>query len=739
MADTKSTITESLELLPPEGNNKVGYRVFEVLGEILGDKAQLGLPTKWTRNYEMGKNKHWKTDATGKSLVSANLMFSHRMRSVNMLTDNNPTFNITKLGDPDESDGGVYEMYEKLLKAAQFWWIDQEQQNVLESSVHNGETYGITIEKLIFNPDLEYNLGEVETVVIDPYNFGWYPVKSKDPARKAEALLHFYPMTVREARRRWPNSASEIQADAEYLKELGDTRREVSGGRPGEPKGYFSTFGSIVKHIVNTFGLGKGKDDELLIVEAWVKDYTVDNKEPKYPGYIRCVTACNGGKIVLSDRANPSINPGLKREDALKTYLYDKFPFSITASVTDTANAWGMCDFEQLSALNIEIDKTLSQFTLVKDKASRIKFLNPKTSGILNSEITNAPGILNPNNELAAQALKYIDPPKIDPYLIKAIDIYKDFFFLVAGTFELEQAQTPGRDVIAYKAIAALLERASKMLKGKISNYDKMIRERGRMYLSHVQNWYTEDRWITYDEDGEENSMAIRGSELIVPAKLGVVSGTTMPVSKVQRREEAVGLFEKNAIDQEELLRILEVQDRKNIIKRMRAGVFGMFFERLAAIGAPEQLLAVFQELSQMDEKDFESSLEKGEIPPFADLVPPQEGGEAGPASPPPTPVEEAEIAKTDVDIEKTKAEIELILEQINTERVEQMVKMSGVDFDSEKLAIERAKAVSDIEAAKEDGVVKRAETANKITAEAKKKGTEPYQEKGMKSNNEKV
>lgn len=738
MPETKDTIKNlDLELLPPEADEKVGYRVFTILGEILEDKADLGLPTKWTRNYELGKNKHWKSSAKGKSLVSANLLHAHRQRSVNMLTENNPTFNVTRLGDPDEKE--LYELYENLLKCAEYWWIDQEQQDVLESSVINGETYGLTIEKVIFNPELEYGLGEVETVLVDPYNIGWYPVKCKDPARKAEAILHYYPMSLREARRRWPKFASQIQADADYLKELGDERREVIGGRPGEPKGYFSTFGGIVKNIINTLGLGKGKGDELLVVEAWVKDYTMANGEPKYPGYIRCVTTCNGGKVVMEDRPNPSISPNLSREQAIKTYLYDRFPFSITPSIKDPANAWGMGDFEQLSALNIEVDKTLSQFTLVKDKASRVKFVNPKDCNIPNEQITNAPGILNPANSHMAAALRYIDPPKIDPYLIQAISIYKDFFFLVAGTFELESAQTPGREVIAYKAIAALLERATTMLKGKISNYSKMIRERGRMYLSHVQNWYTEERWISYEQDGEEMSMKVRGSDLIVPTKLTVVSGSTMPVSKVQQREEAIVLFDKGALPVEELLRRMEWPDRKNVVKQLKAGPFGMLFERLAAIGMPEQMIALFQELVNMDEKDFDRSLEKGEIPPFQALLPAPEGGELGGGSPPPSPLEEAEVGVKTADIEKTRAEIELIMEKINTERVEQAVKMHGIDFDSEKLAIERARLVADIEDAAEDKKIKRVEAVDKITKSSEKRGTAPFKEKGMKSDNKKI
>ena len=40
----------SKELLPPEGDTNLGYRIFEILEEIVKFKNELGLPGKWNRN-----------------------------------------------------------------------------------------------------------------------------------------------------------------------------------------------------------------------------------------------------------------------------------------------------------------------------------------------------------------------------------------------------------------------------------------------------------------------------------------------------------------------------------------------------------------------------------------------------------------------------------------------------------------------------------------------------------------
>jgi hypothetical protein len=767
-ATTKGKDQEYSELLPPENDPRVGYRCFELLSEIIADKDKLGLPQKWTRNYELSRNKHWKQKSDKVPLVTANLLFTHRQRTVNMLTDNNPTFNVTRIGSLDDDKEDLFEKYRR---SAEWWWGETEQQNLLEKSIINGETYGCTIEKGLFNPDIEFGMGEVEIKKVDPFYFGMYPVKCED-VQKAEAVLYYYPMSAREARRLWPAKKELIKGDREHLDELGDSRREIQGGRPSEPAGYYATFAGVVKKFINIFRGATGQvDDELLVVETWCRDYTMipnpafkeyqdrsekgeplpaetkangakkeeeppPEKMPKYKGYIRYVVSCNGGAVVLEDRSNPNVSDMLPVEQAINTYLYDKFPFSLTPSNTDTVIPWGVSDYEQLEGLNIEVDKTLSQMMLWKDKASRLKLINPQNSGVSNDQLTNYPGIIRPSNDIVAKAIRYMDPPLPPADLANTLNVLKDFFYLVSGSFELEAAQVPGREVIAYKAIATLIERASLMLKGKIRNYSRMIRERGRMYISLAQNFYTEERWMSYEENGEEKTFSITGADLIIPARLTVVSGSTMPRSIVQQREEAIGLFEKRAIDAEELLKSMDWPNWKKVIMRMMAGPLAAFLKRLGTMQFPDAMVNLFQKVSAMDDKDFASAVKNGEIPAFpeflATLTTPGGGGAASP--PPPSAADEADARLKDAQARKVEMEIKLVEEQIMTERVDQEVKMHGIHFDTEEQKMRRAELVNKIEerTGKEPGVM-----PPKTVPRAKQRGTKPYRERGMKTNNQ--
>lgn len=556
--------TLSHELLPPEDQpEQVGRRVFELLEVVIQEKERLGLHDKWTRHYRLGQNRPWLDRAPGGlPLASANLLHLHRQRTVNLLTDNNPTFNVSRVG-PKGDEG----LFTTLERAATWWWNEQEQQAVLERSVINGETYGVAIEKVVFDPELEYGLGEVRTVVVDPFAFGVYPTSCLD-IQDAEAVLHFTAVPLRRAARRWPQAADRLKSDAALLANINDGRRELALGS-GRQSGLWGRFGEVVKTLVGASGGLGPAEDMTLICECWVRDYTMTDDGPKYPGCIRCVTVAGPGTLVLSDRPNPSVNPALSPTEAMTTALYDRFPFALVNSLTDPVSLWGASDFEQLADLQIEINKCLSQLTYHKDRCARPKIINPRDSGVANAAFTNRQGIVNPVSMAAAQGIRYLDFANNTKDIETVFSIYKELFTQIAGIGELDRAKAPDHPVVAYRAIAALVEQASTLLRGKIRNYSRLVRERGRMFLSHMQNWYTEERWIAFAEGERVTAMPIRGAACRVPARLTVVSGSTMPVSKVQQREEALSLFKMGAIDRQDLLEKLDWSGRAAVLERM--------------------------------------------------------------------------------------------------------------------------------------------------------------------------
>src|SRR5271157_2568710 len=189
---------DDIHLIPAEGDEHVGKKVFSLLAEVIEYRKATGRHARWLRNYEMLRNKHWKREPSVKvPLATANFCFTHLQRTVNTLTDNNPNFNVAIVPGMagDERDKA-----EDLTHTAEHWWIETEQQGKFARSVRTGETYGVAIEKLMFDNDLDFGRGEVKTVVVDPFYFGMYPADLADPEEleESDAIFYFYPMTVRE-------------------------------------------------------------------------------------------------------------------------------------------------------------------------------------------------------------------------------------------------------------------------------------------------------------------------------------------------------------------------------------------------------------------------------------------------------------------------------------------------------------------------------------------------------------
>lgn len=641
-------------LLPPEGDQTVGHVAFTILEAVIRDKDRKRLPQKWHRNYEMYRNHHWRSGrAAPIPLASISLVNTHIERTVNILTDNNPTFDV--IGENDD-------VADKLHSTARYWWNETEQQDVFADSIKMAEVHGTTIEKVIFNPTLNNGLGEVETIVIDPHNFGFWPLNERRP-EKWEAALHYYTMPVNQARRKWPNMKKLIQADSEWKAQLGETRREIHGGTSKQvPRGTFGDFARDHAFLRGNPAILSvmGRGDEVLILELWVKDYTLVteqlnegvaeldlqtgtfevtqapqlDKVPKYPGFIRVITTCNGGDVVLSDRPNPSVNHTLPQEKLAQTFLFNRFPFTLTPSTKDPVSPWGYSAIEQLEQINIEIDKCISQLNYMKDRMARSPLINPKDTMIPNSDFSNAARIVNPKNSVVAKAIRFMESPPVQNDIQLILQVYRELFDKIAGTFDMTDPQVmKGR--MAFKTVAAILENTQTMVRGKIRSYGRMVRDRGRMYISHVQNWYTEERFFFLQENGVPVQGSLVGAESIMPIHFQVVSGSTMPMSRLQQREEAIELFQAGAIGIRELLEALEWPDRAEIATKMEMGVAGPLVERMQNLGVDPRVIQTVQDVANMDESTYNAYVQQvkelqGELTQQAGAIPAPAAGGGG-------------------------------------------------------------------------------------------------------------
>lgn len=641
---------------PPEGHDKVGQWVWDNFIIAKDAKVKGNWHKKWLRNHELGRGKHFKHRDPTKSkypLVPVNLFHVVLATTRANLTDNKPKFDITPHSDMAKNKAPI------MHRAATQWWKRTNQQGLLSLTVGNSEKYGTTVEKMLFDPSLEAGLGEIDTAIIDPFRF--YPWPNIQDIQRMPRMFEIDVMQVEDILRQWPETSEKVTAEHTWADITGKDREDVRAGSVSQTR--------HSDNLPTNYSTGSGKDirvegiKQALVIECWCKDYTMEpvfedmpvlmkdefenevldedrqpipmiddnlqpvteqvqvGEKPKYPGFIRMIHITNDGKVVLDDMPNPSINPQMPDEAARQTYLYDKYPYLKSDSNTDETNFWGYSIFEQLEILVLEINKKVSQIAAFIDRTVRPTLIIPKIAGIEKHEVTNLPGqAWFPQNHIAAQFIRYLSIPNLPSDFYKYLELLLKLVDIISGIHDVTQGRKPA-GVTAATAIMALQESAQTIFRDKIRNLDTLIEERGRMWVSLAQNWYTESRMVTMsgkDMMGPEGEFAsFRGQDLPPSGEFtfAVVTGSTMPKSIYAQREQAIQLYQAGAVDQREILEIFDWPNREEVIQRMSQGPLGQLLERLEQAGAPPEVMAAVEHVGSMDENEFKQAYQQSPAP----------------------------------------------------------------------------------------------------------------------------
>lgn len=635
---------------PPEGHAEVGPWVNETFMIAKKDKDRLKWDEKWYRNHELVRGKHFRTQQAGARSrdnrgkyprVMINLFHVAWTVTVANLTDNKPKFDIVPHDEAAKSSQPV------MNGAASDWWRRTRQQQTLSETVQQNEKYGTTLEKMIFATELEGGRGDIACIVVDNYRFFPWP-----GILDIQNMPQFYEIDVvslREIQHKWPETGAKVKPEQAVTKLLGKDRDEV---RAGSLAG-----GRRSNNLPNNYAEGEGysyKDariDNALVIECWCRDYTMEDDEkiqeqtfldpatgietpvldaggepilervktgrkvPKYPGFIRLIHVTNSGKVVLDDMPNPSINPTIAPEDAQNTYLWDRYPYQKATSYSDGTNFWGYSIVEQIEVLVLEINKKISKISAYIDKTAYPTLVNPKNSGIESHKISNLPGMqIRPATHTMVPFIKYLDMPPLPSDFYKYIEMLLRLIDVITGIHEVTEGRKPA-GISSGVAIAQLQEKAQTIFRDKIRNLDLLIEERGRMWVSLAQNWYTEKRKVTMSGKNAQDLgefVDFEGADFQGEFSFEVVAGSTMPKSVFVRNEQAVALATQGFLDQRAVLEALEWPQIEEVILRMQQGPLGQLLERLEKTELfAETTLQAIQKVGAMDDNTFKQAFKK--------------------------------------------------------------------------------------------------------------------------------
>ena len=635
---------------PPEDSPGVGKWVYEKYQILRKHRDKLGLIELWTHNSELLRNRIFKTKSKYVQ-VTANIFFKvHNSFKCN-LTDNKPRASIMPNGDTsDDIADGWQACYDQ-------WWDETKQQQCLQESVGNSELYGFQVDEMRFNPDLGAGVGEIETHRCNTYGVLLWP--GHMDIQTQPGMCDYEAMELGEIYDIWPEAKGKVKADPEYSDLLGEGRAFVRGNRSrnlrplGSAPNYVVPGEEGLGAEVRTVGIQRA-----LVIKFWVKDYSMHWVDPrtgepckkdqqflepridpmteqpmvdelgqpvmgpvvnhqtgepivpeewsKYPGYLRCIIIANKGEFVLDDLPNPSINPELPRSITSQCYLWDKFPFVKRLSHSDDISEYGLCIFEQIEPLVMEICKKLTQYGNHLEKTCRNPLILPQGCGVRRDETNNLPARIWEPVAGLAQQIRFLEVPQAPNDIISYINLCIELIDMITGITDVSEGRRP-TGITAGNAIGALQEKAQVVFREKIRNNDTYLEEHGRMFISLGQNWYTQERKLRYEGKGEEQMIDFKGTDFQGDISFHVEAGSTLPRNRAVRQQQIIELAQARPnFPLKVLLKELAIPNHDEVAAQMEAGPLGMLLNKLKVSGLfDDATLKAAQQIAQMPDKEF--------------------------------------------------------------------------------------------------------------------------------------
>ena len=585
-----------LAKMPQKDDPEVGKFFGQLYEKSVAERDRLGMPTRWMANYLLARSKtmdlkRLSTMISGgySASLSLGLIGANIERTVANITARAPVASVQVTTGDESISAAVSAMCDH-------WNNAEEQGQTLELAVKTMETYGTVVEKAV----LSAVTGKMNPVPLDITAFLPAPGKYHD-IQKMPWCCHHYTSDIDVIEAQHPHALG-LLTETSGLSELLLTEREdaliADNERGGGLRNVASTSGYSPNHYTSSKNNDPSMANKVLVIEVWVRDGEMRKTDeglmvPAYPGGIRMVklakTSTAGSYFVLFDGPNPNVNWALTSEQVGKTFLANRYPFYVARSYTDTECFWGYSQAETTGDIAQAIDELWRMVVKYLKLALLPPVIIPKDTGIDKSQFAYIERlVLQPNSYQTAQGIRFLEMPVPPAWLFQAIDILVRFFDRTSQIEDVDRGDAPS-GVIAASAIQMLQERAAVLMRAKIRSVDSIIRNRGRCFISMLQNFHAEEEMVNVSGTG----MPVTGMQFLDAEFAYIVeSGSTVIKTEAEERQQAAELFQLGAIDQVALLDAVKFRGWREVVERMaEAGPLEQAMQILLQAGLPEELV----------------------------------------------------------------------------------------------------------------------------------------------------
>jgi len=274
-----------------------------------------------------------------------------------------------------------------------------------------------------------------------------------------------------------------------------------------------------------------------------------------------------------------------------------------------------------------------AQITDILRLTANPPFVADADSGVNPKAMTNRPAVIIYKNR--GSEVRWLTPPQLPAALFELQDLDKKDFDAISGVLDVTQGRRPV-GIEAASAISELQEAAQTRIRFKVRLMEASLRQLGKLMMSLVQQFYTEERTIrTQGATSGQPEFVTVNQEQIDPMTQAVTKindvtvgeydieigvGSTLPVNKTRRADQMIELYQ------------LGVVDKRAVLEN---------------VGLPpedyEKILARVEQAEQQQMLAAQGMAPEGEA--MAGSAP--AGAEGGPQSPPPTEEELIELEQS--------------------------------------------------------------------------------------------
>lgn len=295
-------------------------------------------------------------------------------------------------------------------------------------------------------------------------------------------------------------------------------------------------------------GTSTSQPDSCLVIEAWMK-----------PGAHSMFK--EGGLVTIVDNQVVQFSPnGLP-------YLHGEYPFTKFEHIP-TGKFYADSTIVDVIPLQREFNRTRSQIIESKNRMAKPQLMAPQGSVDV-GKITTEPGQVilyrpgyNPPQPLPLQSL----PPYVLNELQQTLVDIED----ISGQHQVSKGNTPP-GVTAATAISYLQEKDDSYLSHTYDSIEAGFEKIARQSLNlAVQYWDSQRLVKTTGTDQSFDALMLSGADLKNGTDIRIESGSALPTSKAAKQAFLMDLFKMGAIDQNDMLSMLDMGGVQKLYEKIR-------------------------------------------------------------------------------------------------------------------------------------------------------------------------